>query len=416
MADTSKPGPEAAKRPKFFQRLFGRRNGQTSAGASSPGEAKFSGHVIGELVALLVLGAAVGLLYGIVQSTNRWSIALSAVTIALASGAVGALLGLLFGVPRALRGPSPTANPTPTDASSVDASAEVKGTAGPSGYGANTNLEDVSDWLTKLLLGAGLTQLGRLPTALGHLGTYLAPGLGGGSANAFAAVLVVYSTVVGFFLAYLATRLRLGAALNEADRLAVQTSTTTADIGLLPPAKIGPSMLTPAAETAATTGATPQRQRAALSLAQRVQAIEQQTPATAFDSDAYRRVAQELVTAALYDQALQTLELGMAQHPTDPSLPLYAGAIYGMFLGDYANADKYYFKTLAIKPDFALAYYDLACNAARQQNYDAARRYLEQAYAIDPTLRDQAASDPIWDQLNLRGGESPIQDLLPPKV
>jgi tetratricopeptide (TPR) repeat protein len=415
MADTSKPGPEAAKRPKFFQRLFGRSSRQTSAKASS-GEPRFSGHVIGELVALLVLGAAVGFLYGVAHSTNRWFIALSAVTIALASGAVGALLGLLFGVPRALRNTSPTANPTPTAAGSVDAAAGVTGTAGPSGYGANTNLEDVSDWLTKLLLGAGLTQLGRLPTALSHLGTYLAPGLGGGNANAFAAVLVIYSAVVGFILAYLATRLKLGAALNEADRLAVQTSSTTADIGLLPPAKVSPSMLAPAAKTAATTGATPERQQAALSLAQRVQAIEQQTPATAFDADAYLRVAQECASAALYGQALETLELGMAQHQTDPSLPLYAGAIYGVFLKDYANAEKYYFKALAIKPDFALAYYDLACNTARLQNYAATRRYLEQAYAIDPTLRDQAASDTIWDDLKLRDQGSPIQDLLPPKA
>jgi tetratricopeptide (TPR) repeat protein len=175
-------------------------------------------------------------------------------------------------------------------------------------------------------------------------------------------------------------------------------------------------MLTPAVETAVTAGATPQKQRAALSLAQRVQVIEQQTPATAFDADSYRRVAQELVSAALYDQALQTLELGMTQHPTDPSLPLYAGAIYGMFLGDYANAEKYYFQALAIKPDFALGYYDLACNAARQQNYDATRRYLEQAYVIDPTLRDQTASDPIWDQLNLRREDSPLRDLLSPQA
>lgn len=415
MADTSKPGPEAAVRPNVFQRLFGRRVAQASA-ASGPAAARFSGHVIGELAALLFLGAAVGFLYGVAQSTNRWSIALSGVTIAFASGAVGALLGLLFGVPRALRNPSPTASPAPSAAGSVDVSAGVAGSAGPSGYEANTNLEDVSDWLTKLLLGAGLTQLGRVPTALSHLGAYLAPGLGGGSANAFAVVLVVYSTVVGFLLAYLATRLKLGAALNEADRLAAQTSATTADIGLLPPAKVGPSMLTPAVETAVTAGATPQKQRAALSLAQRVQVIEQQTPATAFDADSYRRVAQELVSAALYDQALQTLELGMTQHPTDPSLPLYAGAIYGMFLGDYANAEKYYFQALAIKPDFALGYYDLACNAARQQNYDATRRYLEQAYVIDPTLRDQTASDPIWDQLNLRREDSPLRDLLSPQA
>jgi tetratricopeptide (TPR) repeat protein len=363
-----------------------------------------------------VLGAVVAFLYGVTQSADRWSIALSGVTISLASGGVGALLGLLFAVPRSLRGSSPNANPTPSTAGTPNAAAGVTGTAGPSGYGANTNLEEVSDWLTKLLLGAGLTQLGRVPTAFSHLGTYLAPGLGGGSANAFAAVLVIYSAVVGFFLAYLATRLKLGAALNEADRLAVQTSSTTADIGLLAPAKVSPSMLTTEAKTPATTSATPERQQAVLSLAQRVQTIEQQTPATAFDSDAYLRVAQECASAALYGQALETLELGMAQHPTDPSLPLYAGAIYGMFLKDYANAEKYYFRALAIKPDFALAYYDLACNTARQKNYSATRRYLEQAYAIDPTLRDQSASDPVWDDLDLRGESSPVHDLLPPKA
>jgi hypothetical protein len=44
----------------------------------------------------------------------------------------------------------------------------------------NTNLEQVSDWLTKILIGAGLAELTSIPGGLDQCGGYVAPALGGG--------------------------------------------------------------------------------------------------------------------------------------------------------------------------------------------------------------------------------------------
>jgi len=365
-----------------------------------------SGNVIRELSALALLGAALGFCFGISQTTNRWSAAIFAVLIVLASTAVGALLGLLFGIPRALANSTPKSSaPDGTSAEQAGGSSTARG-----GYAPNTNLEQVSDWLTKLLLGAGLTQLARLPGALNHLGSYLAPGLGGDNAASFAVAMVVYGVVVGFLLAFLATRLKLGALFKQADQLAAEASATNTAIGLLPAAPVGPTMLQQVGEKTA-----PAEQRAALDLSQTVQRIEQQTAVPAFSSEAYRRVAQELVAAKLFQQALQIIELGMNQHPDDPTLPIYAGAIYGMYLSDNSSAEKYYFQALAIKPNFAPAYYDLACNAARRHDITAASAYLQQAYSLDPSLRQQSQEDRVWDQLNLRTNPE-LADLLTPEV
>jgi hypothetical protein len=120
--------------------------------------------------------------------------------VAGAAAVLGAALGFLFGVPRMRAG-------DPATGGARDS------------YVPNTNLEQVSDWLTKVLLGVGLTQLGSLGTRLHQLGDVLAPALGGDAAVApFAAALVLYFLVLGFLAGWLATRLLLPRALSDADQ------------------------------------------------------------------------------------------------------------------------------------------------------------------------------------------------------
>ncbi|GAA1125980.1 MULTISPECIES: hypothetical protein [Kitasatospora] len=118
----------------------------------------------------------------------------------------GGLLGFLFGIPKLLTSGA-AAHPDDQSATST------------ASYAPNTNLEQVSDWLTKILLGAGLTQIGTLPRRLRELGEALAPAVGGGpGAAGFAAALSVYFTVLGFLAGWLLTRLLLARALSAADR------------------------------------------------------------------------------------------------------------------------------------------------------------------------------------------------------
>lgn len=142
---------------------------------------------------------------------------------AMLSGAAlfaGGLVGFLFGIPRR-----------------VQRSPEAEGADG-SLYGANTNLEQISDWLTKILVGVGLTQIGEIGGALEALGSWAGRGLGGGDrGSAFAVGLVVYFTIAGFLIAYLWTRIRLSQELTEAEderrRLNDLEQQTQADITAL---------------------------------------------------------------------------------------------------------------------------------------------------------------------------------------
>jgi hypothetical protein len=89
--------------------------------------------------------------------------------------------------------------------------------AGQSRYQDNTNLEQISDWLCKILVGAGLTQLTALPGVLKRYAIFFAPGLGGNTSHGevFAVGMLIFFTVCGFLVGYLWTRLHLGKALND---------------------------------------------------------------------------------------------------------------------------------------------------------------------------------------------------------
>ena len=123
----------------------------------------------------------------------------------------GGLLGFLFGIPKALQlreGP---------EAARQKDQEDDKGNR--PAYRANTNLEEVSDWLTKILVGVGLTQLNAIPRKVVAFGAYFGAPLGADAVTGerFAAAVLLYFSVTGFLLGYLWTRLFLGSALARAD-------------------------------------------------------------------------------------------------------------------------------------------------------------------------------------------------------
>jgi hypothetical protein len=129
---------------------------------------------------------------------------------AAAALAVGSLLGLLFGVPRSI-------------GSDAGVSGGSTGAIGVTGVlptvGANTNLEQISDWLTKVLVGASLVEFKSIGKGAADLFAAIGPVLDKDSGTAFAGGLIVYHSVIGFFAGWLYARLRLGAAMSQADAL-----------------------------------------------------------------------------------------------------------------------------------------------------------------------------------------------------
>ena len=77
-------------------------------------------------------------------------------------------------------------------------------------YKANTNLEQTSDWLSKVLLGVGLTQISEITNWIGNISRYTAKDMTAiGNESPFIASIIVYFIVCGFIIGYLATRIIL---------------------------------------------------------------------------------------------------------------------------------------------------------------------------------------------------------------
>ncbi|MGC1853066.1 MAG: hypothetical protein WA687_11565 [Solirubrobacterales bacterium] len=133
---------------------------------------------------------------------ESWVIFAVSTLVAACAFAVGSLLGFLFGIPQYF----------------ANADAANSGTGKPS-YQPNTNLTQVSDWLTKIIIGVGLVEFRQLTQSIGNLGDELAPSLGSDpTGKSFAIALVVGFFVIGFLVGYLYTRLRLQWAFAQADR------------------------------------------------------------------------------------------------------------------------------------------------------------------------------------------------------
>ncbi len=93
--------------------------------------------------------------------------------------------------------------------------------SGPDQHTDPSNLEQVSDWVTKLLLGGGLTQIQQIPPKIwewsGAAAVGINPAASGAALQAeqaFAAAMMLYAFVLGFFGGYLITKLQLGRDLS----------------------------------------------------------------------------------------------------------------------------------------------------------------------------------------------------------
>ncbi len=151
------------------------------------------------LVALIVAAAIIVLLVALYSLTSKDGLTVFAGggLISVGSAAIGVLLGLLFGVPHS--GDKPTADGT-------------KWRLVP-----NTSLDQISDWLTKILVGVGLTQLFDLTQKLQALASYIAPVFGGKESSAgFGLAVVLSSSAVGFMIGFVWTKLILSPDLAEA--------------------------------------------------------------------------------------------------------------------------------------------------------------------------------------------------------
>jgi len=193
---------------------------------------------------LVILGLAVIAVYSFTTPGPHGQFLSVGLLTALAALFTGSLFGFLFGIPRIV-----SSGELRFQSASVDAQqlskliagqaalrkeewpTQTSGTAGDY-FTPSTNLAEVSDWLTKLLLGAGLVQLTRLGGPNGQLINSVALGLSSGStatgpAKVMAGTIMVVYWVLGFITVYVLTTIWYGGRLERA--LRVRLSPGSAD-------------------------------------------------------------------------------------------------------------------------------------------------------------------------------------------
>lgn len=136
-------------------------------------------------------------IYAFATRGSHWSYVGVGMLTAFAAFMAGCLAGFLFGIPRAV------------------SSGELRHQPGSPTYTPSSNLAEVSDWLTKLLLGAGLVELTRLGGPVSKLIDNVAASLQATAAGAapgqeakiMAGVILIGFTVIGLLGGYIATTL-----------------------------------------------------------------------------------------------------------------------------------------------------------------------------------------------------------------
>ena len=144
---------------------------------------------------------------------------------ALACLVSGVGVGFLFGIPRVnqpgRRRAAVTTDPGAAGPSQAARPVTVVAETDQRGYSqtVNANLEEISDWLTKIIVGLGLVELRNIPDHLYSMAQLLASCLGETCSLAMAHALIVWFAVLGFLIGYLATRIYLAFVFSIADEL-----------------------------------------------------------------------------------------------------------------------------------------------------------------------------------------------------
>ena len=144
---------------------------------------------------------------------------------------VGGLFGFLFGIPKTVAPPQTTIvvetpgglQTPPVPKPPTNEVPPNKGRQDQDLYKGNTNLEEISDWLTKIIIGVGLIELTKIPALINQYAEMIAPALGGiPSSGALGIALLVYYSIAGFLFVYVATRAYMESELERIKRMQIQ--------------------------------------------------------------------------------------------------------------------------------------------------------------------------------------------------
>jgi hypothetical protein len=164
------------------------------------------------LMVILLLLVLVGL-WSVAQSLPGGTVTSLGMLWSLSCLIVGLLGGFLFAIPRVPNSRRVEEKNNKKDEGTKGQQTETQERIG---LGINTNLEEISDWLTKILVGIGLVEAKTLKTYLGSVGRYVGRSLGP-NGDVIAVGLVIFFICTGFLAGFLATRLFISPSMRRAD-------------------------------------------------------------------------------------------------------------------------------------------------------------------------------------------------------
>ncbi|WP_321917805.1 hypothetical protein [Paraburkholderia sp. J11-2] len=175
------------------------------------------------LLPMLALGG-IGVIWVGVNSTVAGAVG-AVVLWAIASLAVGGVTGFLFGIPRSgiflTRTSTKPASVAGGNAKSVAADiSAMSSQSSDRSARPNTNLEEISDWLTKIIVGLGLVNLKAIGTRIHDIAANVAASLQQAPTAwdiSVAMAMIVGFSIIGFLCGYLYTRLYLQGAMIRSD-------------------------------------------------------------------------------------------------------------------------------------------------------------------------------------------------------
>jgi tetratricopeptide (TPR) repeat protein len=314
---------------------------------------KISKNVFGSFWIAILLGSIVVIGYGLKFHKPEHYLFFMLCLLALASFVSGLFLGFLFGIPKR------------------DDKAETP-------YHLSSNLVDISDWLTKIIIGLGLVEIKTIPHALQSVGEYIQQSTNASepSIKIFSVCCIVYFGVFGIYFGYNYTRLILSLLYKDADDDLLQNQKELIEAG----EELQKKNLVIHAGIDSSTKNTLEKYD---NLLQKVKTEEEYT----FDDWFYRGINagehREYPKTIIY--MMKALEIAL--NPENEAKAYTNIGITYHYMGLYETSVDFYSKVIKDYPSFhhlALVYNNLGASQIRLQKFTEAIVSLDQALKLKP--------------------------------
>lgn len=303
----------------------------------------------------LVSASSLAILFFAWGNKNWFTILSTSIVISIASFLVGVLLGFIFGFPH------------------------------NENERHNKSFKDVTEWLTKIIIGLGLVELKKLYHLFNVdvLALSNSLKLGIDLSVLFGALIIGYA-IMGFLIGYCVT-------ITEILKLIVRANQEAEEMrakAILKPVS-GP-------DDEVTTDTPEDKDRVKIeesNLKELINILEAMQDYMSFDVAELKKLAVLLYKAKYYEMSAKAYEAAYEKDKSDYLSVLNAGYIYSkkLFRNDLAN--QLLDKLIADAPKYGAAYYNKACNYIRMNDFEKAKENIKLALTYDATLYEMTEKD-----------------------